>query len=199
MDRKNKTAKDKSLSKGIVLISLLAVVIVVVSIITSSYSWFSPKTVKATGIDYSASVGFRSENCELTHFVGAKNTTDHPGEITYTEAVNSSQTISANTTGYFKTNVKNNSQSYPTVVSLYISKLPADGSAGTALGFGVSYPSNSYREYTSQQSDFYIIRNAYIEKNDGTNSDAELVVEWFVKAGNTAVTIDLDNIYLLYN
>ena len=53
MSKKNtKKAKAKAAitRKGIILISLLAVMILIVSIVTFSYSWFEPQTLSGKGL-----------------------------------------------------------------------------------------------------------------------------------------------------
>lgn len=204
---KKKNAKKppmpNSTKKGIMLISLLAILVLVVSIITASYSWFSPKSVKGTGINYHTDVRFRSENCTVTHYRGSVGTGENNGVISYTKINDPTTdiTITASTTSetiaYFMTNVTNNDTKYPTVVSMYMSDFPDSGSN---FGFGIAAPSNSYRQITAQQHDFYFVRNAFITQNDNSD-DATLSVEWFVKIpqNGSDVTIDLSKMYIMFN
>ena len=185
-----KTDKKRLLSKrnGIILIVLLAVMILVINIITLSYSWFSPEVKRGIGMHYGAELTVRSQNCSITHSVGSVT----KGAISYT-AWNGSSTVTVeagNKIQYFKTTVTN-SDPNPTNISLYISSLPA-------CSLGVATPSNTYRTFAEAQTHIYILRNAYIEPlKDGTPGMRE--IEWFVKTSDTAVTIDLSNVYLMYN
>lgn len=194
-----KTPMPNSTKKGIMLISLLAILVLVVSIITASYSWFSPKSVKGTGINYHTDVRFRSENCTVTHYVGSK---DANGVISYTKidnptTVTINASTSADTIAYYMTNITNNDPKYPTVVSVYMSDFPE---ANRTFGFGIAAPSNSYRQLTAQQHDYYFVRNAFISQNDNSD-DATLSVEWFVKVpqNGSSVTIDLRKMFIMFN
>ncbi|MBQ3417832.1 MAG: hypothetical protein IJH32_08350 [Ruminococcus sp.] len=186
-----KAVKFFSGRNGIILIALLAVMILTVSLITMSYSWFSPEVKKGTGMAYQADLQIRSENCSI---VGTYKDTGTNGAKNYSTAVGTSETVPANEIRYFKT-VIDNADANATNVSLYATALPS----GT-YGLGVAYPSNSYHKYTSGGSDVYIIRNAQIEgAADGENG--EISVEWFIKAGSSAVTVNFStlNLYLMYN
>ena len=188
---RKKAFKFFSGRNGIILIALLAVMILIVSLITMSYSWFSPEVKKGTGMVYQADLSVRSENCTI---VGTYKDTGTNGVKNYSAAVGSTETVSANGIRYFKT-VIDNADPNATNVSLYATSLPS----GT-YGLGVAYPSNSYHKYSSGGSDVYIIRNAHIEGvSEGENG--EISVEWFIKAGSSDITINFStlNLYLMYN
>ena len=196
--RKKGKKAGKSADRGAKLIALLAILILTVTVVTASYSWFKPSEVESTGITYKSDVSFRSENCSISHYSGSK---DVNGVITYTSlgtltAGNAVISVTAGTTAYFKTEITNNDATYPTVISLFMEEFP---NSAVSASFGVAAPSNSFRTVSSVQTDFYIIRNAFINKNDRNNEDASLSVEWFVKAGVSDVTFDLRKIYLMYN
>lgn len=194
-DIKNKKPLPRSTRLGLMLIALLAVMILVVSIITASYSWFLPKTQKGTGITYQTDVHFRGEDCTVTQFQGTKAST---GEISYAKIDNpTTVSVTKGTVGYFMTTVTNNDTKYPTVVSVYMSQFPE---AARSIGFGIAAPSNSFREFSSVQNDFYFVRNAFITPNDNSEA-ATLSVEWFVDATKATnnVTIDLRKMYIMFN
>lgn len=196
MSKKNTNTKKNAVRffsgrNGIILIALLAAMILVVSIITMSYSWFTPEVRKGTGMTYQADLKIRSENCSIT---GTYKDTGTAGKKNYSTAVSSTETVPAGEIRYFKT-VIDNADPNPTNVSLYATALPS----GT-YGLGVAYPSNSYHKYSSGGSDVYITRNAYIEgASNGENG--EIYVEWFIKAGTSAVTVNFSTLklYLMYN
>lgn len=192
-NQSQKRKKTLSTRSGITLIALLAVLILLVSVVTLSYSWFEPQTRKGTGMEYIADAAVRSENCRI---VSTSKGTINNGEITYGNPVTGSQTIESTTKiQYFKTVIENLDDA-ATNVSLFISSLPAPGSG--YYGFGVAVPSNSYRKISSQQTDFYVIRNAYISgKND--EGDHELTIEWFVRPEGNEVSVDVDQLYIMYN
>ncbi len=53
-------AKDKKQNRttrrGVVLISVLAIVILIVNIVTASFSWFRPQSVAGAGMEYKLSL-----------------------------------------------------------------------------------------------------------------------------------------------
>ena len=205
-DKKGKTIKTLfRSSRATVILSLFAIVLIVVNLVLVSYSWFSPASQKGTGIKYNTSINFRSEKCEMKQYTG----TNTNGVIEYTPITAGSfeRKLSGGqngTTYYFQTEITNTDQEYPTIVSLFFSSFPTswkDNTEFSGLGFGVQEPSNSYHTYNATQSpDFYLIRNAFIDKNDGHNKEASLSVKWFVvvPAGNE-VTLNLGTMFLTYN
>ena len=192
--KKVKDLKNLKTKKGVVLISLLAAMILVVSIVTASYSWFTPQIQTGKSINYTAENVIRSENCSFTTYLGTKNTSgENIGKINYdTEhTVTGVQKVDITGVIYFKTKIENASD-YPTDVSLYISSMPASIVA-------VAYPSNSVRTVSSAQSDYYIVRNAYVSVLDHSiKNSGELTVEWFLKASQ-GTEVDLSGLYLTYN
>lgn len=192
---KDKSTKLLSGRRGIIIVALLAAMILIINVITLSYSWFEPQVKKGTGMNYTADLAVRSDNCSITgNYLGTRGVN---GKLIYSTTISNTQTIEAESIMYFRTVIANNA-STPTNVSLYISTLPAPVS-GNAYGLGVAYPSSSYHKFSSQPDpDFYIIRNAYIaeKKNDEAG---QLKVDWFIKTGESAVTIDFTKLYLMYN
>lgn len=218
-DSKKKKARLISGRRGIVLVVLLAVMILVVNIVTLSYSWFKPAVEPGTGMHYKSDVRVRSENCEIVGTYKAADVSspqiNGKWDFSDTTAYTGEQTISANSIQYFKTVVKN-LDTAPSNISLYIKSLPAkvNGSAPAAgstfetFGLGVGYPSNSYHKYSTSQSDIYIARNAYIGGKD--SNEEEIYFIWFIKTGSKSVTVDLTpydpenptascNLYISYN
>lgn len=175
---------------GVILVVFLAVLILVINLITLSYSWFSPEVKKGTGMQYNATLTVRSQNCAITHTEGTVTN----GVIDYSTPASTSITVAANSIKYFKTTVAN-SDPNPTNISLYISSLHE---VENAYGLGVAYPSNTYRKYTDAQTHLYILRNAYVEGAEGGTSGL-LEIEWFIKTSGSEVTVDLDDLYLMYN
>lgn len=201
MSDKKKTSgkKDQFLlpRNGLKLILLLAALILVVSIVTMSYSWFEPGVRKRTGMEYKADVNVRSESCAITgNYVGAPDANDN-NKIKYSTAVSGAQSVSGDGIKYYRTVIANTDVN-PTNVSLYISSLPAPNADNSAYGLGVASPSNSYHKYKAAQSDIYIVRNAYIAgKSEGENG--ELYVDWFIKPNGNTVKINFNHLYLMYN
>ena len=200
-NKKKSPAKKKNgimLSRtGPKLILLLAVLILVVSIVTMSYSWFEPGVKKRTGMEYKADVNVRSEKCAIVgNYIGVKDPDDND-KIKYTTAAGASQTVSGNDIKYFRTVIANTDPN-PTNVSLYISSLPAPSENNSAYGLGVASPSNSFHKYSAAQQNIYIVRNAYIAgESEGENG--ELYVDWFIKPNGNSVPITFSNLYLMYN
>lgn len=216
--KNNKKAKAKAAitRKGVMLIALLAAMILVVSIVTFSYSWFEPQTVTGKGLSFNEDTRLRSEDCSFeTHkgeVVTSTMKTNDPDtykgyfidQVRYFDAVETgSVPIPANSRVYFKTDITNGigafsrtNGEYPSIVSLYITTMPGN------LTVACTYPSNSVRFVSSTQYDYYIIRNAYVKVKDDEDVDGPglLEVEWFVENNTgTASSINLNNLYLMYN
>lgn len=196
MSKKNIDSKKNALRffsgrSGIILVALLAVMILVVSLVTMSYSWFTPEVKKGTGMTYQADLKIRSENCSIEKTLKATVTN---GVKNYSNTVGATEKVSAKSISYFRTIIINEDPN-ATNVSLYATTLPS----GT-YGLGVAYPSNSYHKYTGG-SDVYIVRNAYIEgKADGENG--EIYVDWFIRNDSSSeITVNFStlNLYLMYN
>lgn len=195
----NKVIRKLNFSrKSIFLVLLLAVIILVVNIITASFSWFQPSSKAGANMQYQDSAQLRPETCTFATYRGTLNSDN---SITYgSSPVTGSQTISSGTQNspsftHFRTSITNSSQDYPTCVSLYMSSLPS-------CNLGVIYPSNSYRTFTeTQNNDVYIIRNAYVKINVETDvlGPGLLNVDWFIKNYGNSFSIDLNNLYLMYN
>lgn len=200
-------ANNKKISRfGLILILSLALIILLINVITASYSWFNPDSFKGSQINYEAAYSLRSEKCTYETFLGHKvakpnsnsGTVQVYGNIEYeTSKSTGSVTCSANSYTYFRTNITNADNKYASNVSLFISSFPGSSSGG--VGLGVSFPSSSYHIYTENKADVYIIRNAYVVQYDDENSGV-LSVEWFVNnMSNSNVTVNLNNLYLMYS
>lgn len=210
MNKKNSKKKAKVNNKkisrfGLILILSLALIILLINVITASYSWFNPDIFTGSQIKYEASYSLRSEKCTYETFLGHKvakpnsnsGTVQVYGNIEYnTSPSTGSVTCDANSYTYFRTNITNADEKYASNVSLFISSFPGNSSG---VGLGVSFPSSSYHIYTQNQTEVYIIRNAYVVQNDDENSGV-LSVEWFVKnMSSSNVTVNLNDLYLMYS
>lgn len=211
MSGSTRSAKKKSKLKGLLgkrgytITVVLAALILVVSIITLSYSWYSPLSQPGTSMNYSADVKVRSENCAILDTKGMDETKyNNKGEWDFTTDISGSKQIPANSIYYFRTVISNNDVQ-PTNVSLYLKSFPTGNVA--KVGLGVASPSNSYIEYTTDNSDTCIVRNAFIYgKNDEKYKD--LYIIWFIKTSTDPVTVNVtskdktpanNNLYLRYN
>lgn len=206
MNNKDKKQKIKALMtrRGVVMIALIALVVILISAITASYSWFTPQQQKGDSMSYAFDGKARSENCSFSTFRGTKldgsdaNHTPASGEyynqIRYNATASTgSVSITAGSTYYFKTEVINADPNNASDISLFIKSMPA----GT---LSVTYPGNSVRTFASVQTDCYIVRDAYVKKNVATdvNGPGKLVIEWFI-IPKTSTSINLNNLYLVYN
>lgn len=188
---------------------LMAVLILVISMTTVSFSWFEPDVKEGIGLQYNDEVTLRDEHCTIITYSGSLNNT--PGSLGYGlvqysgEVGTSDVTVSATTSGetttpgfaYFKTVITNSSEDYDTVVSLFLPSItPNDGRAG----LGVATPTNSYRTFGAEQTDIHIIRNAQVKMHVSTDANpGQLSVEWFVKCESGSVTFNPSQVYLMYS
>lgn len=178
---------------------LMAVLIIVISMTTVSFSWFEPSNLSGSGLKFNTTTFVSSTNCSIKTYSGDRNADD---VIEYDAAeVTSKFELSSDADGavtkYFKTIISNSNTNYAANVSLYMSEFEVtDGKASLA----VIVPTNTYRSYTETQTDLHIIRNAYISKKDSEVTGAgELEVEWFVTCESGTVTFDPSNLYLMYD
>jgi hypothetical protein len=223
--KKKKPADPKQATRrGIILIAGLAVMILVVNLITASYSWFSPGRTTGSGASYQDVVKTRSEQCTFKTYLGRK--TAHyveADEATYLAGADKdfrhdtivysgseitgplSDSIDVGETVYFKTDIVNPDHQFPSVVSLYKLNMPGN------VKICVNNPSNSVREVSDTVNDYYIIRNAYVKVYEVNDADGPglLTVEWSVtNTGSSAisgfdvspiVSGDTAGLYLMYN
>lgn len=216
--RKTK-AKDKVVKqtratrRGIVLISVLAVVILIVNIITASFSWFTPATATGAGMAYEKKTYNRSEKCEFYTRSGLKQTVYEDGlyidQMNYgDENVDHINVPGNGGRAYFRTSIENKDENYPSVVSIYFASI---GEASSNLTFAVTYPSNTVVTVSGAKDDFCLMRNAFVKRKDVNDVDGPglLQVDWFViNNGSSTYTINLGpesdggtyaNMYLMYN
>lgn len=195
---------------------LMAILIIVIGMTTVSFSWFEPGVKEGVGLQFSDEVNLRAENCSFKTFSGSMNdkflddgVTINPnyGIVTYSdnELASGNVTVSATTSGetttpgiaYYKTVITNDNEDKDTVISLYLKNFNvANGSAS----LGVAVPTNSFRSFTSNQSDLHIVRNAHISyqvQNEARTG--ELVVEWFIKCDSGSVSFNPGDLYLMYS
>lgn len=187
--------------RGVMLIALLAVLILMINLITASYSWFKPWSETKHSMSYGFTGKVRSENCTMSTFKGEKLTDSTKGEGEYVNQIRyeiqpSTEivTVPAGETQYFKTEIINQDTDSASDISLYIKSLPA-------CTLAITYPGNSVRKFSAEQNDLYIIRDAYVKQknNADVNGPGKLEIDWFVIAGNSSVTVNLGDLYLLYN
>lgn len=218
-ERKRKTSeqsKDMKQSRtsrrGVVLVSVLAVLILIINIITASFSWFTPKSQNAVGMQYIKTTYNRSEQCGFSTVSGSKRAAYEDGmyidQMNYGGIELHYYDVPAGETRYFRTSIINDDENYPSVISMYFASF---GEAGSNLTVAVTYPSNTVRTVSGPQDDFCLVRNAYVKRKDTNDVDGPglLQVDWFViNNGSSTVRIKLDpestggayaNMYLMYN
>ncbi len=182
---------------------LMALLIIVVSMTTVSYSWFEPDVKEGIGLEFKEETKLRAQNCTVATYKGTKGNKVTTYETT--AVANSNVTVSASGSGenitpgyaYYKTVITNSSADYDTVVSLFIPSFkPSSGNASLC----VAVPTNSVRTYTDEQTDIHIIRNAYVPNLIATDANpGQLIVEWFVRCDAGSVTFNPSQVYLMYS
>ncbi len=196
-----KGAKLFGVRRGVVLIALLAVIVMVINLVSASYSWFTPQSDTKQGMKYSFDGKIRSENCTMSTYTGIKVTEANRKDGEYIDqlrynanAASGTMSISAGQTMYFKTEILNADTKNASDISLYI---PAISGKFT---LAVTYPGNTVRKFSSDQTDLYIVRDAYVKQKDeaDVNGPGMLQIEWFITA-QTATSFNVSNLYLLYN
>lgn len=209
-----KRSQKRATRRGIILISVLAVLILIVNIITASFSWFTPNTpVIGAGMEYKKDTYNRSENCEFYTYSGLKQQIYEDGlyidQINYGGSAIDHVNVSANGgVAYFRTSIQNKDENFPSVISLYFASV---GTSTSNLTFAVTDPSNTVRTVSGVQNDYCLLRNAYVKRKDLNDVDGPglLQVDWFViNNGSSSVTINVGpesdggtyaNMYLMYN
>ena len=203
--------QNRATRRGVILISVLAVVILIVNIVTASFSWFAPNSVSGAGMEYKKTTYNRSEQCTFSTVIGSKLSKPQEGmyidQLVYTIEVNNWE-VEAGQTAYFRTLIVNADENYPSDVSLYFAKF---GESGSNLTIAETSPSNTVRTVSGEQDDFCLTRNAFVKRHDDNDMDGPglLQVDWFVtNNGSSDVTIKLApesdgganaNMYLMYN
>lgn len=184
---------------------LLAVVILAVGIPTISYAWFEPDVKEGIGLEFKDTTKLRAHNCTLQTFEGTMgnkvvNYSNNPiasGNVTVS-ASGSGENITPGIK-YYKTVITNSSKDYDTVVSLFLPLFtPSNGNGNASVG--VAVPTNSYRTFTSKQTDIHIVRNAYVPRKIDTSANpGQIIVEWFVKCDAGSTTFDPSMVYIMYS
>ncbi|MBQ1475624.1 MAG: hypothetical protein IIZ32_10040 [Ruminococcus sp.] len=206
-DKKQKRATRH----GVILISVLAVLILIINIITASFSWFAPNSVNGAGMEYKKTTYNRSEQCTFSTFLGSKLSKPQEGmyidQLVYTTEIEDWE-IKAGKTAYFRTSIINADKNYPSDISLYFATF---GESGSNLTIAETSPSNTVRTVSGEQTDFCLTRNAFVKRHDDNDMDGPglLEVDWFVtNNGSSDITIKLApeskgganaNMYLMYN
>lgn len=175
---------------------LMAVLILVISMTTVSFSWFEPDVKEGMGLEVSETTVIRSEDCTITE--NLKGTLDYSLVSYGNNAESTKVTVNEGTTVYYKTVIKNSSTEFDTNVSLFLNGF--DVSEGGSASIGVAYPTNSFRTFKADQTDIHIVRNAYVPKFVASDAyPGELSVEWFVKCESGSVTFNPSQVYLMYS
>lgn len=207
MKKRTKAKKRKlfvASRRGVIVVALIAVLVLVINLITASYSWFTPQSEEKRGMVYSFDGQMRSENCTMTHFTGRRLTSgtdtlvdgQYWNQMVYETPQSTTISVPAGQKKYFKTEIINSDENNASDISLYISDLKN-------CTLAVTYPGNSVRSIPStQQDDVYIVRDAYVKRKDNGDANGlpgKLEVEWFVIGGSGGTSVNLNNVYLLYN
>lgn len=173
---------------------IMAVLIVVISMTTVSFSWFAPKEKTGNSLMFSETTAVRSQDCTAKSYLGTIDSKTNI--ISYNNAFSAKKTLDVGY-NYFRTVITNNAE-YGTNVSLYLGNITAG--TDTKYMLAVTVPTNTCREFTTTQTDLHIVRNAYISAyNVEKLGTGELVVDWFVKVDSGTVEIDPNDIYFTYN
>lgn len=216
--KKSKTKKAAELRRintrrGVVLIALLAVMIFVVNLIVSSYSWFTTETETGVGLALDMKSSIRSERCIFETYQGTLVTADnwetgdnykaqgyYIDQVAYnntkiaddavitipkaTTKTENGETVIVPGRVYFRTNIQNLDTEHPSVISLYHHQMLRD------VGVAITYPSNTYHRTEDVYDDYFILRNAYVKVRDDNDVDGPglLPVEWFVENFDTSAT-----------
>lgn len=208
MPKKDRKKKPRQFTNrhGIVLIAALAALILIVNIVAFSYSWFTPGSDSGNSLRMDMNTKVRSENCTFETYRGTVVTEDmyngtggyiaadyrgyYIDQVKYDStkiANNTAISVDAHSRVYFRTQIQNHDEQYPSVVSLYHLNMPAN------LYVAVTYPTNTFHFVgATPYSDYFIIRNAYVKPKDenDVNGPGLLTVEWFVE-NRTDSAIDI--------
>ena len=169
---KKKTKKNKrkvfiASRRGVLMVAVIAVLVLLINIITASYSWFTPQQDAKSSMSYAFEGKARSESCTFSTFRGTKVTSsnqqdgEYINQIRYNASASTgSQSVTAGVPNYFKTEIINSDTNNASDISLFIKSMPA----GT---LAVTYPGNSVRKFSSTQTDCYIVRDAYVKNYGG--------------------------------
>lgn len=177
-----------------VLCIVMAVLIVIISVTTVSFSWFEPGKKSGTGLQFSEVDIVRPSNCcKMVNYIVGETETEFSGD---TET-----TIASGNTAYFKTVVKNNAD-YDTNISLYLENISLTPPADTVGDFmlAVTIPTNTCRSFQQSQTDMHIVRNACVRAYDvEVAGTGEITIEWFIKSSSGSVSFKASDIYITYN
>ena len=222
-NKNNRFDPKMTTRRGIILISVLAALILVINLVTASYSWFGPGSNTGSGVKYDKTVTARSEKCsfetreghrtasyvaeaEAAYLSNAATKDYRHDQIIYSTMVNDDVTIYDGETVFFKTEITNSDPYYPSVISLFLRYAPA------GVVVCVNNPSNTVREVTGAMNDYSLVRNAYVKPFEANDVDGPglLVVEWSV-TNNSGDAIVFDatpvnsrsnpntGLYIMYN
>ena len=215
--KKKKAPRQLQNHRGIMLIALVTAMLLVVSLVVFSYSWFKPEeNLAAQGLEAEINATIRSERCTFETYQGTlvtetnwesggDNSFRRQGyfidQVAYDStaiAENAVITIprATSVTEDGETTVipgrvyfRTNIQNNDTEHSSVISLYHHE--FPDELGLGVTYPSNTYfiNDF-GDYSDCWILRNAYVKVKDEADVDGPglLQVEWFVENFDTAST-----------
>ena len=194
--------------RGMLLVIVLAVLIVMVSIVNVTYSWFEPLDQNGAGMEFTDEKNIRSENCSFKIYEGTVDSTTKA--ITYSDEAMASnkQLVIPNPTDvnkptdglkYYRITVTNTDEQNGSNISILFN---CTIKAGTTIG--VVSPTNSTHTYTEAVNNkVFLVRNAYITPRDSAKTDSgTLNIEFFIRyTGDEqdGLHINQDWIKLLYN
>lgn len=205
-NKNGKKAKNKKLlnRRGIILIVVLAVLILLINIITASYSWFSPVSKSGIGMQFQQGNYIRSEDCSFKVYDCSSSppsfATTYPelgNQFSVSKASNSNNpTVGLH---YYRITVTNNDSANGSNFSIFIdSTIPA----GTTIGMVA--PTNSVHTYSSATTGgVFLARNAYVSPHDTTKTGAgTLDIDFFIRytgSDNNGISIAKSAVKLMYN
>lgn len=130
----------------IIVVSVLALVLCLMCVTTSTFSWFPrPKENKGSslGLDFDYAV---SDGAGISMNTYASADGINYSEAAVTDFSNSSVGLASNACAYYRTDILN-SGTVPQSVSLYISQLTLDSSSSGNFFLGVNDPLKTYKQY----------------------------------------------------
>lgn len=180
---------------------IAAVLLLVISLISISYSWFGRDVESGSYLTFKKTVGIKSFSCNIETYIGEP---DYTKSIVYDESVEmifSGQPFDYFINNvyddkiYFKTNITNTS-TVNSKLSLYFGNISYAGSSDEfkKLHIGITNPTKNYRNIDDSLGEVNITNcNDYnLVKNIKVEPGETVEVKWFLDVGN----INLSNLYI---
>ena len=195
--------------RGILLIIVLAVLIVMVSLVNVTYSWFEPLPKNGAGMHFTDEKYIRSENCSFKIYEGTVNETTKA--ISYESEVGNDLIIPRTESTdpsvglkYYRITVTNADTQNGSNISILFNCTIGDDNPNYDMTIGVVAPTNSTHTYTTSVTDkVFLIRNAYISPLDTAKADSgTLNIDFYIRyTGDQSggFTIQKNWIKILYN